>query len=237
MLKPANLCVDLCFSSLFCCTGTLFSMFLFPVTCFACFFASTYGNIWVTIYSLCQEGNFSDVDTLLAYQHELGEFLCNSALFDGDNTSYVDDSGMTNVTVNRPVQPAGTLMLSSGGDIICNWHRMTLAQVCESVCLQLDMVNNNVHHQNLVWIFSYIMDGLDADLKAFVLCKIFKLDTNIGRTRPIAFIIVVQRVLQATENLAQKVIDGWIALRLTHFEGKSMIECIFTLCNMLIQTT
>ena len=172
-----------------------------------------------------------DIDAVRAYEFALGEFLRESAANGGDGASYVDSTTAT--AVNRPTAPAGTVTISDGGDIIRNWHTMTLQQVCDSVKLQLEFVADDVHRQNLVWTFSYIMDGLDADLKAFVLSKISKLTPDIGRTGPVAFMIVAQRILQTTENLAQKVINGFIALRLTHFEGDNVIECIFTLRNVL----
>ena len=36
-----------------------------------------------------------------------------------------------------------------------------------------------------------------------------------------------------TKNLAQKVVNAFIALRLTHFPNKSFVDCIFTLRNLL----
>ena len=94
-------------------------------------------------------------------------------------------------------------------------------------------MTDDVHCQNLVWTFSYIMDGLDADLKAFILSKISKLAPDIGCTGPVAFMIVAQHILQTTENFTQKVINGFIALCLTHFEDENVIECIFMLQNVL----
>ncbi len=77
------------------------------------------------------------------------------------------------------------------------------------------------------------MDCLDADLKAFVLSKIAHLDPQIGRSGPVVFMIVAECMLQTTENLAQKVINGLIALRLTHFDSESVVEAIFTVRNVL----
>ena len=110
---------------------------------------------------------------------------------------------------------------------------MTLKQVIDSVTLQVNYVTDAVHLQNLAWSFQYIMSCLDADLRAFVLSKISTYAPEIGRSGPVAFMIVAQRMIQTTENLAQKVINGFIALRLTHFDGENVIECIFTLRNVL----
>ena len=172
-----------------------------------------------------------DADELCIYEMELGNFLIALADNGGDGKSYVDATTAT--VVNRPIHPTGIVAISGGGDIIRNWHTMSLEQVCDSVKLQLQFVSDPVHRQNLVWTFSYFMDSLDADLKAFVLSKISKLPADVGRTGPVAFMIIAQRILQTTENLAQKVINGFIALCLTHFEGENVIECIFTLRNVL----
>jgi hypothetical protein len=110
---------------------------------------------------------------------------------------------------------------------------MTLKQVQDSVSLMLRFVDDAVDRQNISWSFQNIMDSLDANLQAFVLSKISKMDLNVGRSGPVAFMIVAQRILQTTENLAQKVINGLIALRLTHFDSKNVVECVFTLRNVL----
>ena len=89
-----------------------------------------------------------DADTLRAFEFELGEFLRASALNGGDGKSYVDATTAT--VVNRPARPVGTITISDGGDIICNWHMMTLQQVCDSVKLQLVILSSGVVH-NYRW--------------------------------------------------------------------------------------
>ena len=66
------------------------------------------------------------------------------------------------------------------GDILCDWHTMALKQVTKSIDLQLKCVDDPVHHQNLVWTFQHLMDGLGANLKMFIFSKILNLSPNIG---------------------------------------------------------
>ena len=164
------------------------------------------------------------------YEFDLHDFLRQSAANGGDAQSYVDAQA---VIVNRPNPPQGATTIVNGGNILRDWHSMTLKQVQESVGLITQHVDDAVDLQNLVWSFQYLLDGLDADLKTFVLSKISNMPTDIGRSGPVIFMIVAQRILQTTENLAQKVINGLITLRLTHFDSENVIECVFTLRNVL----
>ena len=175
--------------------------------------------------------SYTDPDQidLDVYEMELSAFLVNSVTAGGTPLMYDDG---TNV-IQRPTRPERELTVTEHGSILRGWHAMTLDQVIDSVRLQIEMIDDNTQRQNLVWSFQYIMNCLDADLRTFVLSKIASLDPAVGRSRPVAFMIVAQRILQTTENLAQKVINGFIALRLTHFEGESVIEAIFTVRNVL----
>eukprot|EP00977_Amphora_coffeiformis_P006567 scaffold1406_cov167-Amphora_coffeaeformis.AAC.1 len=87
----------------------------------------------------------------------------------------------------------------------------TVKRVVDSVKLQLKYVTDHVHRQNLI----------------------SSLDTEVGRSGPVVFYLIAKRLLYTSENLAQKVINGFIALRLTHFEGENVSEAIFTIRNVL----
>ena len=84
------------------------------------------------------------------------------------------------VIINCPAKPASALAFVVGGDILCDWHTMALKQVTKSIDLQLKCVDDPVHHQNLVWTFQHLMDGLGANLKMFIFSKILNLSPNIG---------------------------------------------------------
>ncbi len=173
------------------------------------------------------------------YEFEIGEYLRNQYVASTAGATVTDtyyetiSTGGTRTRVGRPIEPTGAFNIDDGGNILREWHNMTLKEVLHSVDLQLKYVANDVHRQNLVWSFSHLMDCLDADLKNFVLSKISKFPAEQGRTGPVVFIIVAKRILQTTENLAQKVINGFIALRLTHFENENVIEAIFAVRNVL----
>lgn len=164
------------------------------------------------------------------YQSELMDFLSASKLNNGSSTSYTDSS---NVVHNRPPKPVGTLNIVDGGNIIREWHTMKLEDIEESVRLQLSFVADTVFRQNLVWTFDYFLSCLDADFKSYVLSKISAMTPEVGRTGPIVYYLVAKRLLYTSENLAQKVINGFISLRLTHFDGENVSEAIFTIRNVL----
>ena len=130
--------------------------------------------------------------------------------------------------------PAGARAIAFRNErLLSHWHSLELADVIKSVQLQLEYVAETVHRQNLSWTFQYVMDCLDSDLKQYVLSKISHLDPDVGQTGPVVFMVVAQRILHTTENLAQKVINGLIQLRLTQFPGENVVECIFTVRNVL----
>ena len=170
-------------------------------------------------------------DIMIVYQAELMDFLKESKANGGDALSYVDPG--TDATIYRPTIPTGTMSIVDGGNILRDWHSMSLNDVIESVRIQLKFVSDDVHRQNLTWTYDYIMDCLDADLKVFVMSKTSSLPADVARTGPVAFMVVAQRIIQTTENLAQKVINGLIALRLTDFEAENVVEAIFTVRNVL----
>ncbi len=168
------------------------------------------------------------------YEFELQTFLANSAVNGGTPYQYIDPTTGGPVDRPDPPEPAVTIQVHhAGSNLLRAWHTKTFDEVLTSVELIVSYVNETVDRQNLSWTFQYLMDCLDADLKAFVLSKIAHLDPQIGRSGPVVFMIVAQRMLQTTENLAQKVINGLIALRLTHFDSESVVEAIFTVRNVL----
>ena len=177
----------------------------------------------------------ANADEQRLYEAQLGTFLIGNAQFHGDGQVYTDDTDPLNhIIVNRPVEPPTTItIVDTNRNVLRDWHSLTMEQVVESVSLQLAHIGDAVHRQNLPWSFHYLMDCLDHDLKQFVLSKLARYPTDVARSGPVVFMIVAQRILQTTENLAQKVINGFIALRLTHFDGESVVEAIFTLRNVL----
>eukprot|EP00977_Amphora_coffeiformis_P002922 scaffold563_cov87-Amphora_coffeaeformis.AAC.1 len=176
-----------------------------------------------TLYS-CTETEPSQTK-LEFYQVSLNEFLSNSLMENGDGNSYTSTvlTGNAGIVI-RPVRPPNTVTIQSAGNIIREWHTMTLEQVVDSVKLST---------QNLVGTFDYFINSIDADFKAYVLSKISSLDTEVGRSGPVVFYLIAKRLLYTSENLAQKVINGFIALRLMHFEGENVSEAIFTILNVL----
>ena len=169
-----------------------------------------------------------------AHEFALNAFLAASLANGGDAQSYeAADANNNVITHHRPAPPTGTFTLEAHGDLLRAWHTMNLQDVIDHVELMIRYVDSAVDRQNLSWSFQYLMDCLDADLQAFVLSKISHMNANVGRSGPVVFMIVAQRMLQTTENLAQKVINGFIALRLTHFDSESVVEAIFTIRNVL----
>eukprot|EP00977_Amphora_coffeiformis_P012533 scaffold3119_cov92-Amphora_coffeaeformis.AAC.3 len=143
------------------------------------------------------------------YQVSLNNFLSNSLMENGDGNSYTSTvlTGNAGVVIH-PVRLPNTVTIQSAGNIIREWHTMTLEQVVDSVKLQLKYVTDHVHCQNLVWTFDYFINLIDADFKAYVLSKMSSLDTEVGRSGPVVFYLIAKRLLYTSENLAQKVISS-----------------------------
>ena len=175
-------------------------------------------------------------DALAFHQASLGMFLVASASHNGDADSYTIPAIGANAeqVVLRPVPPASVPNIEVVHEsLLTAWHVLTLEDVTHSVELQNLYVADNTHRQNLVWSFHYIFDCLDYDLQQYVLSVIDNMPPEIGRTGPVIFQVIAKRMLHTTENLAQKVINGFISLRLTHFESENVTKCVFTLRNVL----
>ena len=173
------------------------------------------------------------------YNAELQVFLMDAlaappadrTLADGAIVVFRDAAGDP---VLRPVNPVSVRAVEPMGIyLLTQWQNVTIEQVLVSVELMYKHVTSNVHRQNLVWSFSYMMDCLDADLRQYVLAKLSSYPSPYNHTGPMVFIVVAKRMMATTENLAQKVISAFISLRLTHFPAESVVECIFTVRNLL----
>ena len=145
-------------------------------------------------------------------------------------TAYTDAGN----TVSRPAPPTTTFNITSMGvDLLTQWQNVSIEQVLDSVEVMYKHVTSEVHRQNLVWTFSYLMDCLDADLRQYALAKLSSYPSPYNHTGPMLFIVIAKRMMSTTENLAQKVIQAFLALRLTHFPAENVVECVFTVRNLL----
>lgn len=177
----------------------------------------------------------------LEFQARLMSFMTDALAAEAANPTTVtrDAAGViqsyhdgTNNVV-RPAVPTTTTTLVQGANILTSFENVSIEEVLFSVKLLYDYADNEIHRQNLVWSFTYMMDCLDADLQSYILSKLSGLEQPYANTGPVVFYLVAQRIIATSENLAQKVINGFMRLRLTHFPGESVVECIFTLRNLL----
>ena len=182
------------------------------------------------------------------YHADLQLFLLRGAAvagnaFDGQSFTPVEPAGgfegvlvgcVDGIQQDRPEHPAGDREVQErSGNHLRDWHNLTFDQVLDLVKLQCKYVADATHRQNLVWTFNYIMDACDSDLREYVLSKIGHIEERFAGTGLIAFYVVASRLMSTTENLAQKVLQNFMNLRLTHFEGEDVVECIFTVRNVL----
>ena len=174
------------------------------------------------------------------YESELTAFLLVAKATGIASRTYDPDSGLlsqfndgTN-DIARPAEPAGTsTIVDAGTNLLTAWQTVSFETVLESVKLMYDHIQDDTYRQNLVWTFTYMMNCLDADLRQYVLSKLSSFPPPYNHTGPMVFVVVAKKMMTTTENLAQKVINAFIALRLTHFPNESVVDCIFTLRNLL----
>jgi hypothetical protein len=118
-------------------------------------------------------------------------------------------------------------------NLLHQWHAVTIDQVVASVGVYLKFVDDKVDRDNLVWSFDYIMALCDYDLQHYILSVLEAYPKEIGHTGPVAFHVMASRILQTSENLSQNVVAGLISMRLHHFDAENVVECVFTLRNVL----
>ena len=174
------------------------------------------------------------------YQAKLSAFLVGSKVATAVNHVHDPGTGLLSCfndgtsNIDRPNEPTGTsAIVDAGLNLLMAWQAVTHDQVLVLVKLMCNHITNNTYRQNLVWTFTYMMNCLDADLRQYVLSKSAYFPTPYNHTGPMVFVVVAKKMMTMTKNLAQKVINTFIALRLMHFPNKSVVDGIFTLQNLL----
>ena len=112
------------------------------------------------------------------------------------------------------------------------WHNIDQSVLEQSITIYA-LHAEDVDRQNLQWSWELIIRNIDPDLKHFVMSHVEGLASHVGQTGPMAFYVVAKRIVTSTNNLAHNVISGVMVLKLQHFPGEDVTECIFVLRNVL----
>ena len=134
-------------------------------------------------------------------------------------------------TTATPHAPIVEEYVHDHGNMFELWHNMTMQSVT-GACQIFYEHAEDVDRQNLSWTYELIMANLDADLQHFVMSTCDPLP-EWGRTGPVAFYVAAKRIMSVTDNIAHNVSSGILNLRLTHFEGEDVNDCVFVLRNSL----
>ena len=112
------------------------------------------------------------------------------------------------------------------------WHDIEMTQLVKSIMLIAEHAEN-IDCQNLQWSWEFVLNNVDDDLCHCVMPKVEACAPHIGQTGPMAFHLIANEIVASANNSLHNVISGVMVLKLCHFKGKDVTECVFVLCNVL----
>ena len=135
-------------------------------------------------------------------------------------------------TVAARVPDTTTYTVNEIGSLFDLWHNFTPEQVLESI-RQYAEHGEDIDRQNLQWSWEFILNNLDQELRYYVMSEVSGFPAHLGQTGPMAFYIVARKMLASSQNLTHNIVSSVMRLRLKHFNGENVTECIFVLRNIL----
>ena len=132
---------------------------------------------------------------------------------------------------------ASNSTIRSIGNLFKNWHTLTLDQVYASCEAMYNYSSDVVEGQNLNLSWEFLMANIDQDLQAGViqeLSRYVQVNPDIAQSGPMAFHVIANRIIRATDALAHNVVTGVMGMGLIHFKGEDVVECVSVLRNVLL---
>lgn len=105
---------------------------------------------------------------------------------------------------------------------------------CEIYYLYSDLV---VEPQNLNFLWEFIMCNIDNDMRAIVNAEsssYIELNPMVAQSGPMAFHVIANHIIHCMSGLAHNVVTGLMGMGLCHFKGKNLVDCVATLCSVLM---
>ena len=197
-------------------------------------------NVQVTTFDpvdMKDKGNFfnfvgnwrSDSKTLIQhmrayYMHNVFQLMKHkvSLRLLPDGTPDLDNNG------NRQYDHA----VHDEGSLFDLWHNVEVKAVAHSVKCYAEHAED-VDRQNLQWSWEFFMANVDDDMRHFIMSEVEAYPDHIGQTGPMAFYILSNKIVNSTNSLAHNIVNGVMKLRLHHFDGENVGDCVFVLRNVL----
>ena len=148
------------------------------------------------------------------------------------NVFIIQEIQVTDATKNPPIR--GVIEV---GDLFKIWNTLTLKQVYESCQIYLNYSTSAVEAQNLNLSWEFIMANIDNDLCAAILAEVSEymdINPDLAQSGPMAFFVIANRIIRASDALAHNVVTGIMGMGLVHFKDENVVSCVAVLRNVLL---
>jgi hypothetical protein len=129
-------------------------------------------------------------------------------------------------------QPQVTTSITIGDNLLETWQNVSLEDVVSSCKIYAEHAEE-IDRQSLAWSYDFILNNVDDTLRYLLLSECDAYPSHYGRSGPLAFFCMANRVISVTQNLSHNILSSLMVLELKHFPGEDVHECVFILRNIL----
>lgn len=181
----------------------------------------------------------SEMDSKNNFFYALGQWSVASLVFQSFMKSNYLSSVFTIVRKVSTTNTAGTIVESvvEVGNLFTTWHSLTIEDVFASCDIHMKYSTSVVEAQNLNLSWEFLLANVDLDLKASVIAEVSRFighSADAAQSGPMAFYVIANRLVRASDALAHHAVSGLMAMGLLHFKGEDVVECVSVLRNVLL---
>jgi hypothetical protein len=125
-----------------------------------------------------------------------------------------------------------TTSIAIGDNLLETWQNLSLEDVVSSCKIYAEHAEE-IDRQSLAWSYDFILNNVDDTLRYLLLSECDAYPSHYGRSGPLAFFCMANRVISVTQNLSHNILSSLMVLELKHFPGEDVHECVFILRNIL----
>ena len=187
----------------------------------------------------------TEMDDKANFFYAIGQWSTASLQFESWMRSHFIESVFilmktAKVEIPDPANPGQTieqLQVLQISSLFKIWNSVTLDDVFNSCKTNFKYSESAVEPLNLNLSWEFIMANIDYDLCAIVnaeLSSYLEINPTVAQSGPMAFHIIANRIIRCTTGLAHNVTTGLMGMGLCHFKGENVVDCVATLCSVLM---
>ena len=122
------------------------------------------------------------------------------------------------------------------GNLFDIWNTVTLREVFDSCQLYKQYSTSAIELQNMNLSWEFFMSNCDPDLKATIIAEVSNFvaeDADCAQSGPMAYWVMANKLIQATDALSHNVVTGTMDMGLVHYKGENVVDTVAVLRNVL----